>query len=70
MLTVLWQSKSMVSFPPKDKHVVNEHHVIRKCPHVMHVNVPRDWFETKSRHQDRDSEDGKKFRGCRGLLGR
>ena len=36
------------------KHLVNEHHVIRKshdatqekCPHVVHFNVPRDWFET------------------------
>ena len=36
------------------KHLVNEHHVIRKshdatqekCPHVVHFNVPCDWFET------------------------
>ena len=42
----------------------------KKCPHVVHFNVPRDWFETNSRHQKRYSEDGKKFRGCRGLLGR
>ena len=42
----------------EDKHVVNEHHVIRKshdatqkkCPHVVHFNVPRDWFEINSRH--------------------
>ena len=68
----------MVSFPLEDKHVVNEHHVIRKihditqkkCPHVVHFNVPRDWFETNSRHQKRYSEGGKKIRGCRGLLGR
>jgi len=40
---------------------MNEHHAIRKshdaaqekCPHVMHFNVPRDWFETNSRHQKR-----------------
>ena len=42
----------------------------KKCPHVVHFNVPRDWFEINSRHQKRYSEDGKKFRGCRGLLGR
>ena len=78
MLTVLWQSKSTVSFPLEDKHVVNEYHVMRKshdvtqkkCPHVVHLNVPRDWFETNSRHQKRYSEGGKKNRGCRGLLGR
>ena len=57
---------------------MNEHHVIRKShdatqkksPHVVHFNVPRDWFEINLRHQKRYSEDGKKFRGCRGLLGR
>ena len=39
-----------VSFPLEDKHVVNEHHVVqksrdatqKKCPHVVHFNVPRD----------------------------
>ena len=44
--------------PLVDKHVVNEHHVIRKShyatqkkwPHVVHFNVPREWFETNSRH--------------------
>ena len=41
-----------------------------KCPHVVHFNVPRNRFETNSQHQKRYSEDGKKFRGCRGLLGR
>ena len=30
MLTVLWQTKTTVSFLVEDKHVVNEHHVIRK----------------------------------------
>ena len=34
----------------------------------MHFNVPRDWFETNSRHQKRYSESGKKIRECRGLL--
>ena len=42
----------------------------KKCPHVVHFNVKRDWFETNSRHQKRYSEGGKKIRGCRGLLGR
>ena len=49
-------AKRPVSFPLEDKHVVNEHHVVRKshdatqkkCPHVVHFNVPRDWFETNS----------------------
>ena len=30
MLKVLWQSKSAASFPVKDKHGVNKHHIIRK----------------------------------------
>ena len=42
----------------------------KKCPHVVDFNVPREWFETNSRHQKRYSEGGKKNRGCRGLLGR
>ena len=42
----------------------------KKCPHVVHFNVPRDWFEIDSRHQKRYSEDGRKFCGCRSLLGR
>ena len=42
----------------------------KKCSHVVHFNVPRDWFETNLRHQKRYSEEGKKFRGCHGLLGR
>ena len=46
MLTVLWQTKSKVSFPLEDKHVVNEHNVIRKgteknvltwCISIYHV---------------------------------
>ena len=78
MLAVLWQTKTMVSFPLEGKHVVNEHHVIRKsrfatqekCPHVVHFNVPSDWFELNSPHKKRYSEGGKKIRGCRILLGR
>ena len=42
----------------------------KKCPHVVHFNVPRDWFESNLRHQKRYSEGGKKIRGCRGVLGR
>ena len=76
MRTVLWQTKSTVSFLLEDKHVENEHHVIlkshdateKKCPHVVHFIVPRDWFEINSRHQKRYSEGGKKIRGCRGVL--
>ena len=34
-----------------------------KCPHVVHFNVPRGWFETNSRHQKRSSEDFKKIVG-------
>ena len=41
----------------------------KKCPHLVHFNVPRDWFEANSRHQKRYSKGGKKNRG-RGLLGR
>ena len=45
-----------ISFPLEDKHVVNEHHIIRKsndtiqkkCPHMVHFNKPHDWFETNS----------------------
>ena len=40
------------------------------CPHVVHFNVARDWFEAKSRDQKRYSEGGKKIRGRRCLLGR
>ena len=76
--TVLWQTKATVSFPLEDKHVVNERHVARKshnatqkkCLHVMHFNVPHDWFETNLWHQKRYSEGGKNIRGCCGLLGR
>ena len=40
----------------------------KKCPHLVHFIVPRDWFEINSRHQKRYSEGGKKIRGCRGVL--
>ena len=55
---VFLDAKRPVSFPLKDKHVMNAHHVV-------HFNVPRDWFELNSRHQKRYSEGGKKIRGCR-----
>ena len=68
---VFLDAKRPVSFPLKDKHVMNAHHVERKCydatqkkcAHVVHFNVPRDWFELNSRHQKRYSEGGKKFVG-------
>ena len=68
MLTVLWQTKSTVSFSLKDEHVVNGHHVVlkshdatqKKCPHLVHFNGPRDGFETNSRHQKRYFEGGPK----------
>ena len=64
----------LVSFPLESKHVVNEHHEVRKshdatrekCLHVMHFNVPLDWLERNSRH----SLKAEKSHGCRGLLGR
>ena len=61
-------AKRPVSFPLGDQHVVNEHHVVRKshdaaqkkCAHVVHFNVPRDCYETNSRHQKRYSGRRKK----------
>ena len=46
----LLDAKRPVSFSLEDKHVVNEHHVVRKshgaaqknCPHVVHLIVPHD----------------------------
>ena len=68
---VLWQTKCVVSFPLQDKHVVNNHHVIqkspdakqKKCPHVVHFNIPCEFFETNLWHQKRYSEGAKKFVG-------
>ena len=79
MLTVLWQTKTMISFPLEDKHVVNEHHTVRKS-HTRHTRKMSsrgvffmyhviDLKQTRG-HQKRCSEGGKKIRGCRGLLGR
>ena len=50
----------------EDKHVVNEHHVRRKnvrkrCISVYHVTGLKETSYSK---------EGKKFRGCRCLLGR
>ena len=33
----------------------------KNSSHVVYFNVPRDWFETSSRHQKRYSEGGKKM---------
>ena len=38
-LTVLWQTKSTVSFLLEDKHVVNEHHVMRKSHDATQKNM-------------------------------
>ena len=71
MLTLLWQTKTTVSFPLEGKHVMNEQHLIRKshdATHkknvfVVHFNVPHDWFEPKLQHQKHNSEDGKTIVG-------
>ena len=74
MLTVLWQTKTKVSFPLEDKHVVNEHDGTQvKCRHVLHFNVTRDWFETNYWQQKNvtpKTAKKKKNSECRGLLGR
>ena len=61
----------LVSFPLEDKNVVNEYHVVweshdstqKKFLHVVHLNVPCDWFELNLWHQKHYSEDGKKIVG-------
>ena len=53
---VILHAFDTISFSVKDKHVVNEYHVIQgsndttqqKCPNVVHFNVARDWFKTNS----------------------
>ena len=54
----IFRRQSVVSFPLEDKHIVNEHLVLQKghdatenCPHVVHFNLPCDWFETNPRHK-------------------
>ena len=45
----------MINSPLEDEHVVNEHHIIwksidatqKKCPHMVHISVQRDWFQNK-----------------------
>ena len=66
MLTVLWQTKTTVSLPLEDKHVVNNithYEKVMTCAfsisHVIGLKQTRGY-----------SEVGKKFRRCRGLLGR
>ena len=69
MLTILWQTKTMVGFLLEGKHVVNEHHMIwkshdatRKMPShgALQCTTPHDWFETNSQHQKHNSEGGKR----------
>lgn len=69
---VFLDAKRPVTFPLEGKLVVNEHYIIRKshhatqknkCPYMVHLNVPRDWFETNSRGQKRYSDGGKIFVG-------
>ena len=36
---VPWQTKRVVTFPLEDKHVLNEHHVIRKSHDAILKNV-------------------------------
>ena len=36
MLTLLWQTKTTVSFPLEGKHVMNEQHLIRKSHDATH----------------------------------
>ena len=43
MLTVLWQTKSTISFPLEDKQVVNEHHAVRKSRDVTHKKNVLTW---------------------------
>ena len=53
---VFLDAKRPVSFPHEDKNVTNEYHAVRKshdatqkkCPHVVHFNLPRDWFEANT----------------------
>ena len=40
MPTVPWQTKPTVSFPLEDKHVVNEHHEIRKSYNATQEKLP------------------------------
>ena len=43
MLTVLWQTKTTISFPLEDKHVVNEHHAVRKSHDATHKKNVLTW---------------------------
>ena len=77
MLTVLWQTKTMVSFPLEDKvktwcewtwhNMKKSWPHTRKYLHMVHFNVPHDWSETNSLHQKRYSEGGKRNCGGPGL---
>ena len=39
-------------------------------PHVVHFNLPHDWFETNLWRQKDYAKGGKNICGCRSLLGR
>ena len=43
MLTVVWQTKTTISFPLEDKHVVNEHHATRKSHDATHKKNVLAW---------------------------
>ena len=63
-------AKSPLSAPLENKHVVNEHHLVRKSQnatctqkeysHVVHFKIPRNWFKTNSRIKNCYSDRGKK----------
>ena len=79
MLTILWRTKTMVSFLLEGKHVVNEHHVIRKSHDAtrkmpshgaLQCTTPHDWFETTARSIKNITLKVAKKIGYRGLLGK
>ena len=50
-------TKSAVSFPLEEHHIARKNYATeQKCPHVVHFNVPGDWFETILQHQKPYSE--------------
>ena len=68
---IFLDTKCLISFPLEDKHVVNEQYIVKKkimtrqkkCPHMVHFNVPGDWFETNLQYQKRHFEGSQKFVG-------
>ena len=76
---MLWQTKTTVSFPLEGKHVVSEHHVIRKSHDATHKKNALTWcilgYHVIGLKQTRGVNNvtlkaAKRIRGCRGLLGR